>query len=114
MVNVTRSECIYHPGKEAVHRCKQCGATTCHKCTVLDSAGKFCSNDCRVAHHALLDYGSQQPTQAPSLLFVRIRKVIGKLLFLLAILVVAGIVGSVFYIPVLSEITQSVRGALGL
>lgn len=114
MADITRSECIYHPGKPAVNQCKQCGATTCHTCTVTGPSGRFCSSECEAAHRARLRGASQQAIQRPPTLLARIRKLARTLLVLAVLLIAAGLVGSVFNIPVLTPLTFAVRNFLGI
>lgn len=113
MVDVTQSGCINHPGKEAVNRCKQCGAPTCHNCTVMGPTGKFCSENCRSIHEAFIRGAQTTASKAPSLFFVKFRKFAGSILALAAVLLAAGVVGTVFYIPVLSDLTRMVRNLFG-
>ena len=113
MVDTTQSGCIYHPGKEAVNRCKQCGAPTCHKCTVLGPTGKFCSENCRATHQGFIQNAQQQQSKAPSTFFLKIRKFAGSILTLAAVCLAAGVVGTVFEIPVLTPLTYWVRGLIG-
>ncbi len=114
MVDVSRSACINHPVKEAVNRCKQCGAPTCHNCTVTGPTGKFCSENCRATHEAFIRNAQTMSSKAPSMFFVRVRSLIGTLLAIAAVLFAAAVVGTVFYIPVLSELTRTVRNLLGI
>ena len=114
MVDITQSVCINHPGKEALNRCKQCGAPTCHKCTVPGPTGKFCSENCRSIHEAFIQRAQALQSKAPGTGFLKIRKTLGSLLFVAAVLLAAGVVGTVFYIPVLSELVQLLRRITGV
>ena len=114
MAAATQSWCINHPNKDATSRCKQCGSPTCHKCTVTGPTGKFCSENCRATHEAFIRSAQTKGSKAPSTFFLQIRKIIGSLLAVAAVLFAAGVVGTVFYIPVLSELTLWVRDAIGI
>ena len=113
MVDATQSGCIFHPNMQAVNRCKQCGKPTCHKCTVTGPTGKFCSENCKNTHEAFIRRSQELNTKARSSFFVKLKKLVGTLLFLVVVLFAAGVVGTVFYIPVLSELTLRLRGILG-
>lgn len=114
MIDSTESGCINHPGKLAVNRCKQCQAPTCHPCTVQGPTGKFCSENCRATHEAFIQRARALDTPAPSTLFVKIRKLV-RAMFLLALAVlIAGALGTIFDIPILSEATDRARKILGL
>ena len=114
MVDTTKTDCINHPTKPAANWCKQCGNPTCHKCTVIGPTGRFCSDTCRETHEAFHRHSQGREVKAGSTFFLRIRKLVGTLLVLAAVLFAAGMVGTVFYIPVLSELTGWVRGVTGL
>jgi len=113
MVDVSQTGCIHHPNMQAVNRCKQCTVPTCHKCTVVGPTGKFCSENCRNVHEAFIRRSQEIVTTARSTFFVKLRRWVGSLLYLVVVLFAAGVVGTVFYIPVLSELTLRVRGMLG-
>lgn len=113
MVDATRTWCIHHPNMEAVNRCKQCTTPTCHKCTVMGPTGKFCSENCRNTHEAFIRSAQALNTKTRSAFFVKLRSRIGTLIVLAGMLFAAGVVGTVFYIPVLSELTLKVRGIIG-
>jgi hypothetical protein len=113
MVATTQSTCIYHPTKQAVNRCKQCGAGTCHPCTVAGPTGRFCSERCRDTHEAFSQRAQELNTRAPGGRFLKVRKLVGSLLVFAAVLLAAGVVSSVVYIPVLSGLTLRVRAILG-
>lgn len=113
MVDVTQSGCIFHPNMQAVNRCKQCSKPTCHKCTVTGPTGKFCSENCKNTHEAFIRRSQELNTKARSTFIVKLKKLVGTLLFLAVVLIAAGVVGTVFYIPVLSELTLRVREILG-
>lgn len=114
MVDGTQTGCIHHPNMQAVNRCKQCGTPTCHKCTVVGPTGKFCSEHCKEIHQAFIQRAQAMETRARSTFFVKARSCLSTLLFLVALCVAAGVVGSVFYIPVLTPLTYWVRGIIGI
>ena len=114
MVDTNQTGCIHHPNMQAVNRCKQCTVPTCHKCTVVGPTGKFCSENCKNIHEAFIRRSQELNTKAGSVFFVKIRKLLTTLLFLVVVMFAAGVVGTVFYIPVLSELTARVRGLIGI
>ncbi len=113
MVDVSQTGCIHHPNMQATNRCKQCTVPTCHKCTVVGPTGKFCSENCKNIHEAFIRRSQDLNTTARSSFFVKMRSRVATLLFIGVVLFAAGVVGTVFYIPVLSELTQRVRGIIG-
>lgn len=114
MVDTNQTGCIHHPNMQAVNRCKQCTVPTCHKCTVVGPTGKFCSENCKNIHEAFIRRSQELNTKAGSAFFVKLRSAVATLLFVVVVLFAAGVVGTVFYIPVLSELTVRVRGLIGL
>lgn len=114
MVDATQSSCIHHPNKLAVNRCKQCLKPTCHNCTVVGPTGKFCSEACKDIHQAFIQRAQAMETTTRSTFFVKVRSMLSSLLFFLAVCIAAGVVGSVFYIPVLSDLTYWVRSFIGI
>jgi hypothetical protein len=75
--------------------------------------GKFCSENCRNIHEAFIRRAQETNTTARSTFFVKLRRNVASLLYIVVVLFAAGVVGTVFYIPVLSELTLRVRGMLG-
>lgn len=114
MVDTNQTGCIHHPNMQAVNRCKQCTVPTCHKCTVVGPTGKFCSENCKNIHEAFIRRSQELNTKAGSAFFVKFRSAIATLLFVVVVMFAAGVVGTVFYIPVLSELTVRVRGMIGI
>lgn len=114
MMDTNQTGCLHHPGMEAVNRCKQCTVPTCHKCTVVGPTGKFCSENCKNIHEAFIRRSQELNTKAGSIFFLKVRRFIGNIVFMLVVLFAAGVVGTVFYIPVLSEITARVRALIGI
>ena len=113
MTSLEQATCVFHPGKAAASTCKQCGKTTCHQCTVTGPTGTFCSTPCRTAHEARVIQARDLDGRARSTFFVKLRGLISKLIVLLAVLAVAALIGSVIYIPYLSEIIVKARDVLG-
>lgn len=114
MVDATQSSCIHHPSKPAVNRCKQCLAPTCHPCTVVGPTGKFCSEACKETHQAFIQRAQAMESTARSTFFVKLRSLLGSLLVFLAVCIAAGVVGTVFQIPLLSDLTYWVRTFIGI
>lgn len=113
MTNLEQATCVYHPGKPATSKCKQCGQTTCAQCTIAGPTGRYCSTPCRTAHEARVRQAKGAESKAPSAFFVRLRRLLGKLLILVAILAVTAVVATLFYIPVLSELVIQGRAIIG-
>ena len=44
--------CIRHPDREAVNRCRNCGAWICSECKFSDSTGVYCSPACSTEYRA--------------------------------------------------------------
>jgi len=81
----------------------------------MGPTGKFCSENCRATHEAFIQNAkSAASSKAPSLFFVKVRQTIGALLGIAAVLLAAGVVGTVFYIPVLSNLVYWLRSILGI
>lgn len=114
MVDVTQTGCINHPNMPAVNRCKQCSKPTCHKCTVVGPTGKFCSDQCSATHQAFIQRAQALETRARGTFFVKVRGFISTLLFLAVVCLAAGVVSTVFYIPVLTDLTHWVRRIIGI
>jgi hypothetical protein len=114
MVDTNQTGCIHHPNMQAINRCKQCTVPTCHKCTVVGPTGKFCSENCKNIHEAFIRRSQELNTRASSTFFVKLRSRVATLLFIVVVMFAAGVVGTVFYIPVLSELTVRVRGLIGI
>ncbi len=114
MPGLEHASCIYHPGKIAASKCKQCGKTTCAQCTVSGPTGAFCSTPCRTANEARVIQAGDTSGRARSTFFVRIRGIFSKLIILLVILLAAAWVTTFMYIPGLSEVINTLRASLGI
>jgi len=110
----TESGCINHPGIEATHRCKQCNKPVCDACVVPGPTGRFCSTACKEKHEAFTRQAQRMEGRARSGLFVKLRKLAGALLLVLAVCLALGVIGTVFTVPVLSDIVYQVRGIIGI
>ena len=113
MTNLEQATCVYHPGKVATSKCKQCGQSTCAQCTVTGPTGKFCSTPCRTAHESRVLQAKDIDGKARSSFFVHLRGLTGKLIILIAIVAVTAWVATVIYIPVLSELVIRGRAIIG-
>ncbi|MCF6284798.1 MAG: hypothetical protein L3K26_06385 [Candidatus Hydrogenedentes bacterium] len=113
MASLDQAVCVYHPGKAATSKCKQCGQTTCHQCTITGPTGKFCSTPCRSANEARVIQAGGIEEKRRSTLFVKLRGIIAKLLVLLAVLAAAIWVTNFIYIPGLSELAIKILEITG-
>jgi len=109
-----QSGCINHPGVEATHRCKQCNKPVCGACVVPGPTGRFCSTACKEQHEAFTQRAQRMDGKARSGLGARLRKLVGALILAAAVCFALGVVGSIFTVPVLSDIVFEVRGILGI
>ncbi len=107
--------CVNHPGVEAIGRCRQCSKPVCKECGVTGAGGVYCSDVCRQKHEEFmqrarvlgLDTRSRKP------IIVHLKKLLGGLITLAAILFALGFTATILYIPVLSDLTATVRQRLG-
>jgi hypothetical protein len=113
MASMDQAVCVYHPGKAATSKCKQCGQTTCHQCTITGPTGKFCSTPCRTANEARAMQARDLEGKTRSTFFVKLRGIIAKLLVLLAVLAATVWVTNFIYIPGLSELAIKIREITG-
>jgi hypothetical protein len=109
------SVCINHPGIEAVARCRTCGKPMCGACTVAGPTGKFCSFECREKHEKFTkaaqdtEYRGRVGGGFSSM----IRNLVSSVVVLAAVLLAAGVLSTVFEVPVLSGLTRIVRAKIG-
>jgi hypothetical protein len=107
--------CIHHPAVEAVAHCHQCSTPVCGACVVAGPTGKFCSFGCREKHEQFMKNAQDcDISRKPGGGFSRaVRKLAGYLVFLAALLFCLGILGAIYEVPVLSDLTRTVRGMIG-
>jgi len=114
MTELGQATCVYHPGKAAASKCRQCGQTTCHQCTVTGPTGKFCSTPCRTAHEAKTLQQQDVEGKAGSSFSVRLRGMLRILIFVVVIFACAAFATKFVYIPGLSEIIVKILAAFGI
>jgi len=114
MLDATQSGCINHPGVEATVRCKQCGRPVCDACVATGPTGRFCSEACRSKHEAFMQQAQQLEGKGRGSTLVQLKKLAGSLVVIAVVLIVIGVVASLYPVPVLSDIVFKVRGMLGL
>ncbi len=114
MMDGTKSSCINHPGVEATVRCKQCGKPVCNACVEQGSTGRFCSPACRQKHEAFMKRSQELDGKARSSVFIKLRSLLGTLIIVTVVLVLLGVAGSFWEIPVLSDIVWKIREILGI
>lgn len=108
--------CINHPGVEASARCRQCGKPVCTPCVIPGAGGAYCSDICRDKHEQFLrqarDLDLERGVRRG--IFVRLRQWVSTLIVFAALALMLGVLGTVFYVPVITEITLKVREVLGV
>ena len=114
MVSAGSSGCINHPGVEAAIRCKQCGRPVCGACIETGPTGRFCSTNCRDQHQAFIARAQQLEGRSGTGLFTKLKSLLNWLIIAVVVLAVIGFVSTLFYIPVISDLTVRVRGFIGL
>ena len=108
--------CIHHPAVEAVAHCHQCSTPVCGACVVAGPTGKFCSFECSEKYGKFMKNAQDcDLARKPGGGFSRaVRVLIGRLVFLAAVLFCLGLAGARYEVPVLSDLTRAVRGMLGI
>ena len=114
MLNATSSGCVNHPGVEAVIRCKQCSRPVCAACVESGPTGRFCSSSCRDKHQAFTTRAQTLDGKARGSLFVKLKKLVVWLIIAAAVCFALGVVGTIFTVPVLSELVFRARGIIGI
>ena len=114
MLKATSSGCINHPGVEAVTRCKQCGRPVCGACVESGPTGHFCSTDCRDKHQAFYVRAQQLEGKARGSGFIKVKKLITWLITAAVVCAVLGLISTLYYIPVLSDLTARIRAIIGI
>ncbi len=118
MLAGSQSGCINHPGIEASYRCKQCGIGVCGGCVQMTPSGHFCSQVCREkfeqfsARAKALDDKMKKPVEPG--LFVKLKNLAVGGVLLLLVLGGLGVAGSLWQVPVLTDVVWKVRGIIGL
>ncbi|HOV32481.1 MAG TPA: B-box zinc finger protein [Candidatus Hydrogenedens sp.] len=117
MLDGRLSSCINHPSVAATARCKQCGKPVCGACVVSSPFGSFCSDACREKFEVFSKRAQEldrNTTQTRWNIGVRLRQFFSFIIVVLIVLITLGVIGTLFYIPVLSQIIFSIRAWLGI
>lgn len=115
MSDGTHTMCPVHVTRQATFKCKQCGKPGCNLCLVSSSMGRFCSEECRDKFEAFARKAEElgEPEiKRPKLL--RVRRVVQRLVAVIAVLLGLIIAGSAFYIPGLTQVAYWIRTFLGI
>lgn len=109
------SNCINHPGVEAAARCKQCNKPVCSACVVKGPTGNFCSQACKERNESFVQRAATLDSmRRPSTFGTKLKRLVGKLIVVLILLIALGVAGSLMNIPVLTKAVMTVRGIIGL
>ena len=109
------SVCVNHPSVEAVGRCKQCSKPFCNACRVQGPTGYFCSAECKQKHEVFVKRAQELDTKKGGMgIGFLVGKLISILIGVVIIAAIVGVVGSVFNVPVLTPLVQSVRASVGM
>lgn len=114
MLKASLSGCINHPGVEAVTRCKQCSRPVCGACIESGPTGHFCSTTCRDKHQAFYLRAQQLDGKGRGSTGLKLRKLIAWLITAVVVCAVLGLIATLVYIPVLSDLTLRVRAIIGI
>jgi len=97
--------CINHPQRPADIRCIQCHKALCGDCVIRDEGDPFCSKKCASRYRAFVRSAESAKTSVVTTV-QRIATVILVLLIIGALLFVAG---AVLHVPVLKEMSDSIK-----
>lgn len=114
MLKGTATACPNHPSIEATVRCKQCSKGVCDACAVPGATGVFCSEVCRDKHAIFYQRAQELDGKAQSTMMLQARKFITSLIVVAAVLFALGVVGTMFFVPILTPIVEMVRGIIGI
>lgn len=117
MLDGKLSSCINHPAVSATARCKQCGKPLCPACIVSSPFGTFCSEVCREKFENFVKRAQeieQRTSRARWNVGIYLRKLLSFLLAVIVILVLLGVVGTIFNVPVLSQWVYIIRAWIGI
>ena len=107
--------CLNHPGFEATARCKQCNKPICNTCQTKGPTGIFCSEECKEKHEAFIKRAHQiENLKKPSSFKLKLGILLGKLLAVVVLLAGVVTLAILFDIPVLSDLVNSAKEAIGL
>lgn len=107
--------CINHPGVESIGRCRQCGKPVCRQCGVSGAKGIYCSDVCREKHEDFMQRaeGLGLERRCGPGIGLQIRRGLGMLITLAVVLFVLGVISSLTYIPLLTDLTARIVSLLG-
>lgn len=109
------SVCVNHPSVEAVGRCKQCSKPFCSACKIQGPTGFFCSAECKQKHEVFVKRAQELDVKKRGIgVGYFLGRITGLAVALLIIAVVLGVVGTVFELPVLSDLVRNVRANIGV
>ncbi|MDZ4857395.1 MAG: hypothetical protein SGI88_00310 [Candidatus Hydrogenedentes bacterium] len=111
----TGSVCVNHPGVESVGRCKQCGKPFCNACKVQGPTGYFCSAECKQKHETFVKRAQELDVKKRGIgVGYFLGRIMGLAVALLVIAIILGVVGTIFQVPVLSDLVVNVRNTIGI
>ncbi|HOQ89213.1 MAG TPA: B-box zinc finger protein [Candidatus Hydrogenedentes bacterium] len=114
----TAGSCVNHPAAPAVYRCKQCGAAVCKVCVVQGPGGWYCSDACRERHEKFIGetrtYSDVKGRKTGLGIVHRITRLLGSLIVLAVTALAIGVIASLVEVPIISGITRTVRGFIGI
>lgn len=109
------STCLNHPGIEAVGRCKQCGKPFCGACKVMGPTGLFCSAECKEKHETFVQRAQALESRKGSVsILVKLRKLLNTVVVIVILALILGVLGTLFEIPVLSDLVVRARDMVGM
>ncbi len=117
MLDAKLSSCINHPAVSATTRCKQCGKPICPACVISSPLGNFCSDVCRERFENFtkrVQDLDRETSRARWNIGTKLRQFFSFLIFVIVVLITLGVVGTLFNIPVLSQVVFFVRSWLGI
>lgn len=107
--------CINHPGVESIGRCRQCGKPVCRQCGMAGAKGIYCSEVCKEKHESFMQRAEGLDLERrgrPGIGF-QIRRALGMLITLAAVVFVLGVISSLTYVPLLTDVTARVLSLIG-
>ena len=117
MLDGRLSSCINHSSVAATARCKQCGKPVCGACVVSSPFGSFCSDVCREKFETFAKRAQElerNTTQTRWNIGVKLRQFFSFIIVVIMVFAVLGVIGTLFYIPVLSQLIFNIRAWLGI
>jgi hypothetical protein len=82
---------------------------------VKGPTGNFCGQECKQKHESFTQRAATMDAmRKPSSLMAKLKRLVGKLIVVLILLVGLGVLGTLVEIPVLTPIVETVRGIIGI